>query len=70
MRACHTIAACYSAPARSSSRRILAPMTDGPFHPSRSRCDGGPLAGDWDADLTARIRATPGKAARKCEAGR
>ena len=27
-------------------------MTDGPFYPSLTWRNGGPLAGDWDADLT------------------
>lgn len=39
-------------PALASSRRALAPMTDGPFYPPRRWRDQGPRAGDWDADLT------------------
>jgi protocatechuate 3,4-dioxygenase beta subunit len=31
-------------------------MTDGPFYPARAWRDGGPLAGDWDADLTRTTR--------------
>jgi protocatechuate 3,4-dioxygenase beta subunit len=49
-------AALVAAPALASSRRILAPMTDGPFYPTRAWRDGGPLAGDWDADLTRTTR--------------
>jgi protocatechuate 3,4-dioxygenase beta subunit len=39
-------------PALASSRRALAAMTDGPFYPPRRWRESGPLAGDWDADLT------------------
>jgi protocatechuate 3,4-dioxygenase, beta subunit len=45
-------AACIALPALASSRRALAPMTDGPFYPPRNWRDRGPLAGDWDADLS------------------
>ena len=45
-------AACIAWPALASSRRALAPMTDGPFYPPRSWRDRGPLAGEWDADLS------------------
>jgi protocatechuate 3,4-dioxygenase, beta subunit len=45
-------AACIGLPALASSRRALAPMTDGPFYPPRAWRDRGPLAGDWDADLS------------------
>jgi protocatechuate 3,4-dioxygenase beta subunit len=45
-------AALIGLPALASSRRILAPMTDGPFYPPRAWRDSGPRAGDWDADLT------------------
>jgi protocatechuate 3,4-dioxygenase beta subunit len=50
-------AALVALPALASSRRILAPMTDGPFYPSRAWRDSGPLTGDWDADLTRTTRA-------------
>lgn len=50
-------AAALALPALASSRRVLAPMTDGPFYPPRAWRDGGPLAGDWDADLTRVTRA-------------
>lgn len=43
-------AACIAAPALASSRRALAPMTDGPFYPPRAWRERWP---DWDADLTA-----------------
>jgi protocatechuate 3,4-dioxygenase, beta subunit len=36
-------------PALASSRRILAPMTDGPFYPARTWRERW---SDWDADLT------------------
>lgn len=39
-------------PALASSRRALAPMTDGPFYPPRPWRERGPLPVDWDADLT------------------
>ncbi len=39
-------------PALASSRRALAAMTDGPFYPPSRWRERGPLAGDWDADLT------------------
>ena len=45
-------AAALALPALASSRRALAPMTDGPFYPNRAWRDRGPFAGDWDADLT------------------
>ena len=41
--------AVIAAPALASSRRILAPMTDGPFYPSRAWRERWT---DWDADLT------------------
>ena len=47
-----TAAATLALPALASSRRTLAAMTDGPFYPPRAWREGGPLAGDWDADLT------------------
>ena len=49
-----TGAACASLalPALASSRRALAAMTDGPFYPPSRWRERGPLAGDWDADLT------------------
>jgi protocatechuate 3,4-dioxygenase, beta subunit len=47
---CASVAVCAIAlPALASSRRAIAPMTDGPFYPPRAwraRWD------DWDADLT------------------
>lgn len=45
-------AALLALPALASSRRALAPMTDGPFYPPRAWRERGPRAGDWDADLT------------------
>ena len=42
-------AALVAGPALASSRRILAPMTDGPFYPSRAWRERWT---DWDADLT------------------
>ena len=42
-------AAALALPALASSRRILAPMTDGPFYPARAWRERWP---DWDADLT------------------
>jgi len=36
-------------PALASSRRVLVPMTDGPFYPPRAWREQWP---DWDADLT------------------
>jgi protocatechuate 3,4-dioxygenase, beta subunit len=39
-------------PLLASSRRALAPMTDGPFYPPSRWREGGPLPLDWDADLT------------------
>ena len=36
-------------PALASSRRILVPMTDGPFYPARAWRERW---SDWDADLT------------------
>jgi protocatechuate 3,4-dioxygenase, beta subunit len=41
-----------AAPALASSRRTLPDMTDGPFYPPARWRERGPLAGDWDADLT------------------
>ena len=46
------LAGTLALPALASSRRALAPMTDGPFYPPRSWRDRGPLPVDWDADLT------------------
>ena len=48
------VAACaaIALPALATSRRALAAMTDGPFYPPRAWRERGPLAGDWDADLT------------------
>ena len=37
---------------RASRPAAMAPMTDGPFYPSPTWRSRGPLAGDWDADLT------------------
>ena len=45
-------AATLGTPALASSRRAIVAMTDGPFYPPRSWRDKGPLAGDWDADLS------------------
>jgi protocatechuate 3,4-dioxygenase, beta subunit len=45
-------AALLALPALASSRRVLAPMTDGPFYPPRAWRERGPLPADWDADLT------------------
>jgi protocatechuate 3,4-dioxygenase beta subunit len=42
-------AALAAAPALASSRRIMAPMTDGPFYPPRAWRERWT---DWDADLT------------------
>ena len=42
-------AATLALPALASSRRFLAPMTDGPFYPARAWREHWP---DWDADLT------------------
>jgi len=42
-------AAAVALPALASSRRILTPMTDGPFYPARAWRERWP---DWDADLT------------------
>ena len=47
-----TACATLAVPAVASSRRTLAAMTDGPFYPPSRWRDRGPLAGDWDADLT------------------
>ncbi len=44
------VAAFIATPALASSRRALAPMTDGPFYPSRAWRERW---ADWDADLTA-----------------
>jgi protocatechuate 3,4-dioxygenase beta subunit len=54
------LAALVGAPALASSRRALAPMTDGPFSPPRAWRENGPRAGDWDADLTRVQRAGAG----------
>lgn len=43
------VATALALPALASSRRALAPMTDGPFYPPRAWRDRVP---DWDADLT------------------
>jgi protocatechuate 3,4-dioxygenase beta subunit len=43
------LAATLPLPALASSRRILAPMTDGPFYPPRAWRERW---ADWDADLT------------------
>jgi protocatechuate 3,4-dioxygenase beta subunit len=51
-------------PALASSRRMLAPMTDGPFYPPRAWREAGPRAGDWDADLTRVERAGRAAVAR------
>ena len=45
-------AAAIVMPALASTRRALAPMTDGPFYPARGWRETGPFSGDWDADLT------------------
>ena len=45
-------AAAVGLPVFASPRRALVAMTDGPFYPPRAWRDRGPLAGDWDADLT------------------
>lgn len=45
-------AASLALPALAASQRALRAMTDGPFYPPRAWRDGGPLSGDWDADLT------------------
>jgi protocatechuate 3,4-dioxygenase, beta subunit len=42
-------ASALALPALASSRRALAPMTEGPFYPPRAWRDRVP---DWDADLT------------------
>ena len=42
-------AAALALPALASSRRVLAPMTDGPFYPARAWRERWT---DWDADLT------------------
>lgn len=44
------VAAFIASPALASTRRALAPMTDGPFYPSRAWRERW---SDWDADLTA-----------------
>ncbi|MCY7314273.1 MAG: intradiol ring-cleavage dioxygenase [Rubrivivax sp.] len=45
-------AAAIHAPALAAAQRALAGMTDGPFYPPTAWRNSGPLAGDWDADLT------------------
>jgi len=45
-------AAAVGLPLNASPRRAMAAMGDGPFYPARGWRDRGPLAGDWDADLT------------------
>lgn len=45
-------AAAVGMPAVADQRRALVAMTDGPFYPPRAWRERGPLAGDWDADLT------------------
>jgi protocatechuate 3,4-dioxygenase, beta subunit len=47
-----TLSALPALPVLASSRRALAPMTDGPFYPPRTWRERGPLPVDWDADLT------------------
>jgi protocatechuate 3,4-dioxygenase beta subunit len=42
-------AASLALPALASSRRVLQPMTEGPFYPPRAWRQGW---ADWDADLT------------------
>jgi protocatechuate 3,4-dioxygenase beta subunit len=50
------LAATLAVPALATTGRVpLAAMTEGPFYPPRRWRDAGPLAGDWDADLT-RVR--------------
>jgi protocatechuate 3,4-dioxygenase, beta subunit len=45
--------ASLSLPAIASPGRVLPPMTDGPFYPTRRWREAGPFAaGGWDADLT------------------
>ena len=51
-------AAVMSAPTLASSRRLLAPMTDGPFYPPPRWRNQWP---DWDADLT-RVQRDGGRA--------
>ena len=45
-------AAALALPLLARAARPLAPMTDGPFYPPPQWRERGPLAGDWDADLT------------------
>jgi protocatechuate 3,4-dioxygenase beta subunit len=49
--------AVIAAPALASSRRMLQPMTEGPFYPPRAWRDRWP---DWDADLT-RVQQADGR---------
>ncbi len=50
-------AACLVLPALAQSRQVLPGMTEGPFYPPRRWRETGPLADDWDADLTTVQRA-------------
>lgn len=45
-------AATLALPALAQPRRVMPGMTEGPFYPPRRWRDTGPLAGDWDFDLT------------------
>jgi len=45
-------AAAVGLPVVASPRRAMVAMGDGPFYPPRPWRERGPLAGDWDADLT------------------
>ena len=45
-------AATLALPALASPRPSMVDMTDGPFYPPAAWRHSGPLAGDWDADLT------------------
>ncbi len=48
-----TLAALCALPALAAPGRVLPPMTDGPFYPTRRWRETGPFAaGGWDADLT------------------
>jgi protocatechuate 3,4-dioxygenase, beta subunit len=55
------MAAWVAMPALASSRRVLAPMTDGPFYPPRAWRERWL---DWDADLTAVQRGGSTRVAR------
>jgi protocatechuate 3,4-dioxygenase beta subunit len=52
MRRAGLLAAALALPALAQPRRVMPAMTEGPFYPPRRWRDGGPLAGDWDFDLT------------------